>query len=410
LEQRGCARRPWRAAATVVCALLGAAAGAAEFEGYVRVGSGDADKADRTCYNLGISGGHYRLGNECDLYGEFGVAHTVVTSGASYRGHAMVNAQRPGDDGDGSSGGIEQLDVEAHGFAFAPAVKFWLGKRFFGRAGVHILDTWFVRMDGAGLGAHHIALGDAKLGVAFFRLEATAGAPFGTQPSERPARRFNVDLSEIPLGDGGRLRLSTTFTRGHDDAGASGTRGSGLSVQHDRAWPAIGGTNTAWLQVAQGSAGLDANFGTMTAATSVKQWRVVESLTWQSGALGGQAVALYGRHGRDAAHGIAAPYAEVSIGARVSYGVTDHLKLVGEAGHMRKRPDGADTQRLDKLTFAPTWSVGPGFWDRPELRLYVTWARWNDAANAAAGAGGLTGLADGATRGTSLGVQLEGWF
>jgi maltoporin len=90
--------------------------------------------------------------------------------------------------------------------------------------------------------------------------------------------------------------------------------------------------------------------------------------------------------------------------------VTDHLKLVGEAGHMRKRPDGADTQRLDKLTFAPTWSVGPGFWDRPELRLYVTWARWNDAANAAAGAGGLTGLADGATRGTSLGVQLEGWF
>jgi len=59
---------------------------------------------------------------------------------------------------------------------------------------------------------------------------------------------------------------------------------------------------------------------------------------------------------------------------------------------------------------APTWSSGPGFWDRPELRLYVTTARWNDAANAAAGSGGLTGLGDGATRGTSWGVQLETWF
>ena len=50
-----------------------------------------------------------------------------------------------------------------------------------------------------------------------------------------------------------------------------------------------------------------------------------------------------------------------------------------EAGQVHLRP-GAD---------AP----GPGFWNRPELRLYVTHAKWNDAANAAAGAGGVTGIA-----------------
>ena len=136
----------------------------------------------------------------------------------------------------------------------------------------------------------------------------------------------------------------------------------------------------------------------------------MESLTWQSGALGGQAVALIGRHDADPAHGIAARYAELSIGARVSYAVSQHIKLVAEAGHMEKRPDGAATQRLTKLTLAPTWSTGPGFWDRPELRLYVTTARWNEAANAGAGVGGLTGLGNGATRGTSWGVQLETWF
>jgi len=40
----------------------------------------------------------------------------------------------------------------------------------------------------------------------------------------------------------------------------------------------------------------------------------------------------------------------------------------------------------------------------------MTTARWNDAANAGAGAAGLAGLGDGATRGTSWGVQLETWF
>jgi maltoporin len=44
------------------------------------------------------------------------------------------------------------------------------------------------------------------------------------------------------------------------------------------------------------------------------------------------------------------------------------------------------------------------------LRFYVTTAKWNAAANAAAGTGGLTGIGDGKTRGTSYGVQVETWF
>ena len=50
-----------------------------------------------------------------------------------------------------------------------------------------------------------------------------------------------------------------------------------------------------------------------------------------------------------------------------------------------------------------------GFWARPEMRFYVTHARWNEAANAAA-AGGLTGFGDGKTSGTSYGVQAEVWW
>jgi len=40
----------------------------------------------------------------------------------------------------------------------------------------------------------------------------------------------------------------------------------------------------------------------------------------------------------------------------------------------------------------------------------VTTAKWNSAANAAAGAGGVTGIGDGKTSGTSYGAQVEIWF
>jgi maltoporin len=394
-------------------ALLSAPAAAVDTQGYARIGTGDAGDRQRTCYNLGISGGHYRLGNECDIYGELGLAHAGSVQGARYKALVMANYQRPAGDGSGARADLNQFYVEGSGLAGAPAdVSFWLGRRFYGRADVHILDTHFVRMDGTGLGVHGITWGGAQLGIAYFRVDAGSGAPLGFHPAQRPAHRVNVDVSDIALGGHGQLRATATFTHGDDEpaTGESGTHGFALSVQHDGRIDGIGAAHRAWLQYARGSAALDANFGTMTANPAVARWRLVESLTWQSGALGGQAVALFGRHDADPAHGIGARFAEISIGARVSYAVSQHIKLVAEAGHMQKRPDGAATQRLTKLTVAPTWSIGPGLMDRPELRLYATTARWNEAANAGAGAGGLTGLGDGATRGTSWGVQLETWF
>ena len=398
--------------AAATWALFSAAACAVDVVGYARIGTGDAANPHRACYNLGISGGHYRLGNECDIYGELGLAHAATVEGVRYRGLVMANYQRAANDGIDSRASLNQLYLEGRGLAGAPDVDFWLGQRFYGRADVHILDTHFVRMDGAGLGAHGITWGAAKLGIAYFSLDAGSGAPLGVETSERPAHRVNIDVTDLGLGGAGQLRVTATFTRGQDEPASaeSGTRGIALSVQHDQRLDSIGGAHRAWLQYAQGSAALDANFGTMTAGPAVAQWRVVESLTWQSGSLGGQAVALYGRHDADPLHGIAARYGELSIGARVSYAVSPHIKMVTEAGYMEKRPDDSDTQRLTKLTLAPTWSRSAGFWDRPELRLYVTTARWNDAANAGVRAGGLIGLGDGATRGTSWGVQLETWF
>jgi len=407
-------RRVTALSVVAMTAMLGApGASALDFDGYFRAGPGaTSGDSSRACYNLPISGGHYRLGNECDFYGEFGLAQTGTVEGVTYKAKVMFNEYNPGTDIGKSSSSFEQMYVEGRGFDVSPGTNFWIGKRFYGRTDVHILDTFFVRMDGVGAGADSIAVGGGKLGFAYFSSDTGAGfGDPGTGLSTNPGVRLNADLTELPVNPGGKLRITGTYTDGNYDnaTNGKGTSGFGLSIQHQQELNSLGGVNTAWFQYAQGSAGLDANFGTMTAPSSVKKWRIVESFTWQSGPFGGQAVALYGQHDRDDVN-LVAKYNEISVGGRGSYAVTKNFKLVGELGYMEKKPENAGTQKLTKVTFAPTLSPGPGFWSRPELRLYVTYAKWNDAANTAAGPGGLTGLADGKTSGTSYGAQVEIWF
>ena len=406
------------AAAAVTAVTFGLTPGSAsavDFDGYFRAGPGATSKnAARACYNLGISGGHYRLGNECDFYGEFGLAQTGTVGGVSYKAKVMINEYNGGTDVGKSSSSFEQMYVESKGFDVSPDTNFWIGKRFYGRADVHILDTFFVKMDGVGAGADNIAFAGGKLGLAYFSSDSGAGfGDSGTGTSTSPGNRLNADLTDIAVNPGGKLRVTATYTKGNYDNAAFGqaNSGVGLGFQHNQELAGIGGGNTLWLQFAQGSAGLDGNFGNMAETTSVKKFRLVESVNWQVGAFGGQAVALYGRHDQNNAPVIPIPkYSEVSVGGRISYALTNNLKLLAEVGHMEKSPDGSPTQKLTKFTIGPALSTGPGFWTRPELRLYVTTAKWNDAANAAAGLNGLTGLNNGKTSGTSIGAQVEMWF
>jgi maltoporin len=383
---------------TMALALLAFAGGAqaVEFGGYFRGGPGATQKgASRACYGLAGPGLKYRLGNECDIYGEFMLGHTAKVDGVDYSANVMFNLWNPGTDTDSSKVGINQMYVQGKGFDVAPGANFWVGKRFYGRADVHIVDTFFVKMDGVGAGVDSIDTGVGKAGFAFFRTDGGA-----TQPGSR----INAELSDIAVNPGGKLRVLGTLTKGDF---STGTSGAGLTLQHNQEnFLGMGGGNTVWLQFAQGSAGLDANFGDLTAASKVKGVRLVESFTWQRGPFGGQALALW-QNDKDAT---GTRTTSISLGGRASYAMTRNFKLVSELGFSQKKPDGLPTQQLSKFTIAPTLSTGPGFWNRPELRLYVTTAKWNAAANAAAGAAGLTGNSDGKTRGTSYGVQVETWF
>jgi maltoporin len=380
----------WAVAAAAAAATTPAVA--VDWGGYFRAGPGASKKdSSRSCYGLSGPGLKYRLGNECDIYGEFLLSQGFSKDGVEYKAALMTNLYNPQTDTGDAKVGINQMYVEGKGYDIAPDTTFWIGKRFYGRADVHIVDTFYTNLSGVGAGAD-IPMGAGKLGLAYFKTD---------QNSKDSGNRVNIDYSGIPVNQDGTLRVLGTLTDGNFTGGKSGF---GLTLQHVQD-KFLGGANTIWLQYAQGSAGLDGNFGSLIAGSDVKSVRLVESFHWQNGPLGGQAQAMVQT---DRAGGIKTNSA--SIGGRVSYAITHNFKLLAELGYSQKKPDGGDTQKLTKFTFAPTLTTGQGFWNRPELRLYVTTAKWNAAANAAAGPGGLTGAGDGRTRGTSYGAQVEMWF
>lgn len=396
MTQPRTARRLLPAAILLAFGSLAGSAQAVDWGGYFRAGPAMADKdASRACYGLSGAGLKYRLGNECDIYGEFALSQGLKSEGVDYKATLMTNLYNPQTDTGAATVGINQMFVEGKGYDIAPNTAFWIGKRFYGRADVHIVDTFFTNLSGVGGGAD-IPLSFGKLGVAYFKKDVDA---------TQSGNRYNVDLSDINVNKDGKLRVLLTSTQGNYTGGTSGV---GLTIQHNQdKFLGLGGGNTLWLQTAQGSAGLDGNFGGLGNDSNVKSTRLVESLTWQVGAFGGQAIAMVQN---DDAAGVKT--ASSSVGGRMSYAFTRNFKLLGEVGVSQKKPDGSDAQQLTKITVAPTLAVGPGFWNRPELRFYVTHATWNDAANLAAGANGLVGVPALSTKtsGTSVGLQAEMWF
>jgi maltoporin len=148
---------PLRTAALAAATLLtlAAPAQAVDWTGYFRSGPGltSADTS-RACYGLGAGskGMTYRLGNECDIYGEFQLSQGFKADGIDARVTLMTNHYTGATDTDGRGLGIEQLWAEAKGFDVAPEATFWIGKERGRRGDVHIVDTFFVEMAGVGAG------------------------------------------------------------------------------------------------------------------------------------------------------------------------------------------------------------------------------------------------------------------
>lgn len=366
-----------------------------EFNGYSR-GGPVFNHSDGVKGNLALGGElqKFRLGNEGDNGIEVNFARSFEAAGIKWKVNYMPAKWGSGDIS------TEQAYVEMSGFPFSPEAKFWVGQRRLRIQDVHIVDYFLLNYgDNVGAGVTDVPIAGMKLGVGVF-----TGDKFdGNLPNDVKAQRVNVDLSEINTNPGGKLRVLLTAVGGKNQV--NGGSGSGISFMHTQKeflLPSI--SNTLYLQGSRGHARIDGEFESIDGTRPGRRsTRIADAINWQSGPFGGQALIGYQTNKTDLTN---VETKDFSLGGRGSYAFARNVKGLAELSTTTRKGAGPD-QRLSKVTLAAALAMDEDFWSRPELRLYVTKANWNQAA---AVANAATFGARGKTSRTLVGVQYEIWW
>ncbi len=188
-------------AASVVAAMLAAPAAYADdadgrmrnnvdFHGYMRAGVGMSRDSAEIGWQINRVG---RLGNESDTYGEMELGSTLFKKGdVSFYLDCLWAMQSNGSSGwdntedtskneagnnngtVGDSSGLnvalEQLNIQVKGLIpFDPQANLWVGKKFYQRQDVHIIDQKYVNVSGNGAGLENLHVGPGQLSLAWIR-------------------------------------------------------------------------------------------------------------------------------------------------------------------------------------------------------------------------------------------------
>ena len=278
----------------------------------------------------------------------------------------------------------------------------WAGRRYYKRNDIHISDFYYWNQSATGGGIEDVLIGDLKYSYAISRKDNLYQKDYAT--------RHDFNVAGFKTNPGGELELGLSYI---EKAGGRDTNsGWAITAQHVQK-PFLGGKNKFALQYGEGpGTGLGYTGNTFLDKSS-KSYRAVEFFDWQvTPRFGGQIEAVYQKDIRPGSQ----DQTWMSVGVRPAYAISEQFKLVTELGHDQVDAAGG-TRKLSKFTFAPTWSPnGPDFWARPEVRLYYTYASWNEAAKRAANelaAGSAlsdTGAYGTARHGSNVGVQVEYWW
>jgi maltoporin len=389
--------------------------------GYFRGGFGASNQKGRmTCFKLALEGGllsKYRLGNECEVWGELALTAVVYAGDdgsvaslhfmpvafipTTYIGYSPtgVTSSDQGSPGTGATVAFPDLYADIKGIPWLFGGTAWGGTRYYKRESIYISDFFYWNPSGVGAGIEDVDLGsilppspalrELRLSYAAFAVDGQpTGSPLLPMQSDFGVRN-DVQLRGLRPYETGEIQLGFQYildwSNNKDANGNSVTHGGwGLTVQLVQ--QLLGGTNKLAVQYGTGGG---TGFGTLSRfyypdfslyqpATESRR-RIVDVLTIQPSDWFGTQVGLVWQHDDLGGGGTIQDW--YSAGTRVSIAFTEHAKLLGEVGYDRvKKNNGAPVLSLAKFTVAPTIAASRGFWGRPELRLFYTWATWSQAA------------------------------
>jgi maltoporin len=411
--------------------------------GYFRGGFGASNQKGRmTCFQLALPGGmfsKYRLGNECEVWGEFhltsvvyaddeGVVATmhfmptvfIPTTYIGYTPTGVVNSPLQFTTSTGATLSFPNLYADIKGIPWLLGGTAWAGTRYYKRELIYISDFFYWNPSGVGAGIEDINLGkDLRLSYGAFAVDGEPMSDPAVPMSPPLANRIDfgvrndLQLRGIKFWESGEFQLGFQYIVNYSNNPAA-HGGWGATLQYVQ--KLLGGENKLAVQYGRGGG---TGFGTLARfyypdfsvrhPTSEWRFRILDVLTIQPVRWFGAQVA--GVFQRDDLGTPGTRQDWYSGGARMSFAFTKHAKFLVEQGFdVVKKYNGADPQFLSKSTIAAAITAERGFWARPELRIFLTGAVWNESARGATVDSGRLYTATPYLNGYIFGLQGETWW
>src|SRR5215813_1714304 len=377
---------------------------ALDFHGYVRTGiAGSGAGGQQQCFQAPNADFKFRLGNECETYLEtqFDQPMYKDRSGLEFKFSTMISYKTSQQQDYQAIPGGEQPNELAVRQVWVGAVVpglnnalFWAGKRYFQRQDVHMIDFFYWDASGPGAGIEDIDLKWFKGAVSAFQ----------NHNGQRQMWRTDFRVYGVPLpAELGTIMAGIDLffdstPHGSTAADSRSKISPMLNVQHT--YNLLGGRNKLTFQYGTGSATPLNNYPQFDNSNGngdldSRQYRVVEDLVinpFDQFSMGFTFVyadyknRYYGNNPANNTQTYNTAH-ELAVGARPIYHFSDLVSLAVEAGYQSLTPQGGtdqDARALVKVTPAliihPAPGPGGAYFTRPEIRLFLTYASWNDAA------------------------------
>jgi maltoporin len=379
--------------------------------GYFRGSFGASNQKGRmTCFQLATGlVSKYRLGNECEVWGEYHVTSVVYagedgsvaslhfmpavyipTTNIGYSPNGTTSSPALYTSSTGATLSFPNLYADIKGIPWLFGGTAWAGTRYYKRESVYISDFFYWNPSGVGAGIEDIQLGnDVRLSYGAFAVDGLLSPvdALPTSPSLPKQTDFglrnDVQLRGIHPWPSGELQFGFQYIANYSNNPET-SGGWGGTFQYVQ--KLLGGDNKLALQYGRGGG---TGFGTLARFyypdfslrhnPKESRIRVVDVVTVQPTPwLGAQVAGVFQRDDLGTMGSVTDWY---SAGGRVSVGFTEHAKVLAEAGFDRlQKNNGSDPLQLIKMTIAPAIAASRGLWGRPELRLFYTWALWTKNA------------------------------
>lgn len=427
-----------------------------EFHGYSRAGFGwnrDGGTGNQFRWNYDASGldEHYwRLGNEPhDAYTALSFIKNIETDDQSFAKFVatLIVAPRAEDNFERTDVVVRQLYSELGNFDWAPGVTFWAGQKWYRHPGdQHITDWQFLDIAGYGGGVGDIPLGDsAKFSIAALGFidennyeTVSGGSTEITDNGEPTSYVVDFRVEEIPFAMGDILiQFAPTWTSGGEfsEPVLADDGGPISKLDSESGWMSAVYLNfDDFFGILEGGSGrIIGRYGKGYGSTLFNNRYMqpnpfATSIDWGKSSrwslmLDGvmeitrrfQIMPVIAYQAFDTGLDENNSITKILYGGRAKYSINKNIALQLEAGGIyldsepTMTPSGHLKDTLYKVTFAPTIQPKLGFWVRPEIRFYVTYAWWEDTQSNAF-LDDPAGIDEDDTSGLTYGMQMEVWF